>query len=32
MIDGKFGDNGELIFELQLVDLAGEIERSDSII
>ncbi len=24
MIDGKFGDNGELIFELELVDLAGE--------
>ncbi|MBC6471491.1 MAG: aspartyl protease [Hormoscilla sp. GM102CHS1] len=24
MIDGKFGDNGELIFELELLDSAGE--------
>lgn len=24
MIDGKFGDNGELIFELELVDSVGE--------
>jgi len=24
MIEGKFGDNGELIFELELVDSVGE--------